>query len=134
MGPYLKSFILCDNITKDISGKPVLSGIFDKIKAFGYPSTKPFYIVTEWVVEEGSYREEIKVLTASKDKVYFDIPVREFSANKKLEIKKLILPVNKFPLYGSGGVWFQIYLNEKLYSEFPLIIETKVSRIIGGKK
>ena len=135
MEPYIKSFIMCDSVGKDISGRPIFSGVFDRLRGITFPSVISFCIITEWVVEGGNYKEEIKVLTQQKDKTYFEIPPRNFSSDKQVSVKKFILPLTNFPLYKPGMIlWFQVFLNEKLYTEVPVAIETKISRIIGGKK
>jgi len=117
-----------------MSERPVLSGIFNRIKAITYPSNISFSIVTEWVVTEGAYKEEIKILTDRKDELYVDILKRNFHCDKEFAVKRFLSPLKNFPLYRPGLVWFQAYLNEVLFTEFPLFLETKVSRIIGGKK
>jgi len=132
--PFIKTFILCDSIGKDLSERPVLSGIFNKIKAITYPSTISFCIVTEWVVGKGNYTEEIKILTTGKDKLYYEVLKRKFNCEKDFAVKRFLLSLKKFPLYKPGLLWFQVYLNEKIFTDVPVILETKVSRIIGGKK
>ena len=134
MEVFIKSFMLCDAIGKDMSERPVLSGIFNKIKAVTYPSNISFCIVTEWVVPEGDYKEEIKILTAQKDQLYFEILKRNFHCDQQFAVKRFLSPLKNFPLYRPGLVWFQAYLNDRLFTEFPLLLETKISRIIGGKK
>jgi hypothetical protein len=129
--PYLKTFILCDNVTKDILGRPVFSGVLNKIKAVTFPSYIPICIVTEWVLERGTYKEEIKVLTGNREQTYFKVPSRTFNCERDIAVKSFISPLKNFPLSSHGGLWFQAFLNDKLFLDFPIAVETKVSKIIG---
>lgn len=91
---------------------------------FKFPG-KGFFIANGWCNGEGTFTQKMKILTPNKEKVLID------SGSKTFELKNPDTPfvgVNFFQdvVFEKPGLyWIQVFLNEELVLEYPMIVRMR---------
>ncbi len=124
--PTLQFCVLCDNISNPPDGKPVFSGVFDKIIR---PSILPqFFIALRWINGFGEHKTTIKILDPEL-KAIFNSPDILFKLTHLVSSNDNILRFANFNFSKSGVYWIEILLDNETHSAFPLPVFEDIKEI-----
>lgn len=118
--PVLQYCVLCDNIAKEQTGKPVFVGVFDSILK---PITVPqFFVVIKWVYGLGSHTFDIRILTPDLKDLMPKASGR-FNLANETEAALGQLGFVNVEFKTAGVYWIVINLNDSRYAAFPLVVQ-----------
>ena len=118
--PDLQFSVLCDDVRVENTGKFILIGLFEAVRARSFPVQHPFlYVVNRWCNGHGRFSEQTRLVDARNTNV---VVGNENSFELKSSTS-LYTVVNRFAnirFSEPGTYWIEVLLDSKLCQRYPI--------------
>jgi len=127
--PDLQFSIICDDVRREDNGKLILLGLFEVIGAPKYPAVHSrLFVVNRWCKGEGTFRQTLR-LTGSKDnQPLLKTEPQQFTLKDIDSSHTLISEFNNVTFPGAGKYWVEVFLNDELILNYPIMIVERQKR------
>jgi len=124
--PYLQAILVCDSGTVDPnSGKKTLVGIFDRIIAIEFPTSRCLSIYFRLSDAQGNYRFKVQYAQVATDKILAEVETRDVVTIKsRLDtVDSLISSPQALLVPEEGQYEFRLYANDMFLGRIAINAE-----------
>ena len=120
--PDLQFSVLSDDVRQEITGKFMLIGLFEAIKARRFPVRHPLMFVTNrWCNGQGDFRGQTRIVTGSNETLV-EGKETPFTLASTTSSYTIVERFDRVTFPAAGTYWVEILLDGNLRQRFPLTL------------
>jgi hypothetical protein len=121
--PSLQFSVMCLDLVEEEKRPPTLQYLFYELPFPSLPfQMDRFHVINCWANGIGDFKQSVKILTPSKDKVFIETGEQAFTLEDPYTPQLMINVFQELQFEEEGHYWVQNFLDGKLVLEYPLTI------------
>jgi len=122
LSPDLQFSVLCDDVRVENTGKFILIGLFEAVRARSFPVQHPYlYVVNRWCNGQGHFREQTRLVDAGNNNVVVGNE-NTFELKSSTGVYTVVNRFANVKFSEPGTYWIEVLLDSKLCRRYPITL------------
>ena len=120
--PDLQFSVLCDDVRVENTGKFILIGLFEAVRARSFPVKHPcLYVVNRWCNGHGHFSEQTRLVDARNTNIVLGNE-NSFELKSSTSVYTVVNRFANIEFSEPGTYWIEVLLDTKLCQRYPITL------------